>query len=374
MNIISKKHTGWLVLMLILCACEKPIPENTIVFDDLSNSTFVDFLLNADIQVIPLSTEKVVTGDFQMVKYIDGEFFLFSQQEGIVHRFSTSGDYINSVGKVGDGPEEYRSPADFIVAEDNVIILSQTKGTSSIYMYSTSGSFKTSFEFSESTYSSFALTNDGYIFSTGGNTVFENNQNLHTRDFNGNLRSTFHPIKTRNIPSVAVDNFTGNGKDIYYLEPFNNTVYRIEKDSLIAKRTLDFGSYNLKNDAFEGENSLENFMKVIQNGVGLIQSYFESNEYLYFSIVLQKEPEPARNFHLIAHKKSGVSKRIESIPETAPAFQFTASNQLLFVFQPQDLLNLANGNPQIFELGKEVIESIKPDDNPVILLVKPNFQ
>ena len=112
----------------------------------------------------------------------------------------------------------------------------------------------------------------------------------------------------------------------------------------------------------------------MQRGVGSIQSYYESDQYIYIFAVLQKEPDPADNFHILIHKASGISKRIQALPQTAPAFQFIEDDQLLFMFQPEDILNMAKENPELFSQHKQVLETIQFDDNPVALFIQPKFK
>ena len=249
-------------------SCSAPSTDSTIVFDELPESTFADFLSKASFQILPLSTDSQVIGDFYIVKYNEGEIYVFSQKEGKVHRFSAQGDYTNSIGTVGDGPEEYRSPTDFLISGDSIIILNQRKGTSSLNTYSKHGLFINRMDFEESAYTSFAITNSKYLFATSGNIDYGNNHHLHVRDFNGQLKNRFHPIEKRNIPSVWIDNLADYGDDIFYLEAFNNKLYRVKDDSLQLTQSIDFGKFNIEPDAFASENRIENFMKVGATGCG----------------------------------------------------------------------------------------------------------
>ncbi|WP_323757478.1 6-bladed beta-propeller [Roseivirga sp.] len=360
------------LILLWLVSCSSAKEENTILFDELEPDEFHGFLSSAEVQLIPLATDETVIGDFNMFRKADNEYFVFSGQEGKVHRFSDSGTFLNTIGQIGDGPTEYRNPSGFVVSGDSLVILSQGKG-SSLSFYSKTGEFIKSIFFKESTYPSFELADFGYVFSTGSNTVFGNKHNLHSRNFKGELISKFYPIIDRAMFSIGTNNFGRNENESLYFEPFNNQVYKIEKDSLIPTYKFDFGNLNLKENAFESEDPYENFQKIMNNGTAFILAYVESENYAYFNIMLQKNPDKPKAFHLLLNKKTGASRLIKSMEETAPAFQFIAGDRLLFLFHAGDILNLAKENPALFGKRQPVIDGVKQDDNPIIVITKIEF-
>ena len=360
------------LILFCLVSCDSAKEENTILFDELEPEEFNTFLSSTELEIIPLATDEVVIGDFSMVRSADNEYFVFSGQEGKVHRFASSGHFLNTIGQIGDGPTEYRSPSGFVVSGDSLVILSQSKG-SFLSFYSKTGEFIKSMHFEESTYESFELTEYGYVFSTGGNSVFENNHNLHSRDFKGNLISEFYPIVDRKMFSMGLNNFGRGECGAFYFEPFNKQVYKIEQDSLIPTHKFDFGDFNMKENAFESEDSYENFQKIMNNGTAFILAYAESEDYAYFNIMLQKNPDKPKAFHLLLNKKTGASKLIKSLEETAPAFQFMDGDRLLFLFHAGDILNLTKENPGLFDKYQSVIDGIKQDANPIIVIAKIDF-
>ncbi|KYG76691.1 6-bladed beta-propeller [Roseivirga echinicomitans] len=360
------------LMLLCLVSCNSAKEENTILFDELEPEEFNAFLSSTELEIIPLATDEVVIGDFNMIRKADSEYFIFSGQEGKVHRFASSGNFLNTIGQIGDGPTEYRNPSGFVVSGDSLVILSQGKG-SSLSFYSKTGEFIKSMDFEESTYPSFELTDFGYVFSTGSNTVFENKHNLHSRNLKGELLSEFYPIVDRNMLSMGVNNFGRSENGALYFEPFNNQVYKIEQDSLIPTRKFDFGDFNLKENAFESEDPYENFERIMNNGTAFILAYSESKNYAYFYILLQQNPDKPKAFHFLLNKKTGASKLIKSMEETAPAFQFIDGDRLLFLFHAGDVLNLAKQYPESLMNYQKVTEAIKTDDNPVIVIAKIDF-
>lgn len=359
--------------VLCLISCNSIKEGNIILFDELEPGEFHGFLSSTELEIIPLATDEVTIGDFNMVRKAGNEYFVFSSQEGKVHCFSDSGTFLNTIGKIGDGPTEYRNPSGFVVSGDSLVILSQKRGTSSLYFYSKQGEFIKSMNFEENTYPSFELAEYGYVFSTGSNTVFENNHNLHSRDFKGKMISKFYPIVDRNMLSMGLNNFGRSEKEVLYFEPFNNQVYQVNSDSLIPTYKFDFGNFNLKENAFDSEDPFKNFEKIMDNGLAIIQAYSESENYAYFSIMLQKNPTKPRLFHLLVNKKSGESKLIKGVEETAPAFHFMDGGRLLFLFHAGDILSLEKENLRPFGENQHKIDRIKQDDNPVIVIAKIDF-
>ncbi|KYG82064.1 hypothetical protein MB14_01325 [Roseivirga ehrenbergii] len=359
-------------MLMCMMSCNSVKDESTIVFGELEPEEFSAFLSSSELEVIPLATDEVVIGDFSMARSADNEYFVFSGQEGKVHRFGSSGNFINTIGQIGDGPTEYRSPAGFVVSNDSLVILTYKKG-SSLFYYSKQGDFLKSMDFEESSYVSFELTDYGYMFSTGANKVFENKHNLHSRNFKGELISKFYPIIDRAMFSTGANNFGRGENGSLYFEPFNNQVYKVEKDSLIPTHKFDFGDFNLKENAFDSEDPFENYERIMNNGTAFILAYSESENYAYFNIMLQKNPDKPKAFHLLLNKKTGESKLIMSLEETAPAFQFMDGDRLLFLFHEGDMLNLEKGNPGLFGKHQQVIDNIQSDDNPIIVIAKIDF-
>tara|TARA_A100000171_G_scaffold24884_1_gene23159 strand:- start:12790 stop:13914 length:1125 start_codon:yes stop_codon:yes gene_type:complete len=361
------------IIILGLISCSPSQKDSTIIFESLVSEEFQTFLSSTELEVISLKTNEVVIGDFSMVRMSSDELYVFSGQQGKVHRFDDSGNFINTIGQIGDGPTEYRGPAGFVVSGDSLVILSQKKGASSLYFYSRQGEFLKSMDFEESTYPSFELTDFGYVFSTGGNTVFENKHNLHSRNFKGELIGKFYPIIDRAMFSIGVNSF-GRGENCsLYFEPFNNQVYKIEKDSLIPTHKFDFGDFNLKENAFDSEDPYENFERIMNNGTAFILAYSESKNYAYFNIMLQKNPDKPEVFHLLLNKKTRASRLIKSVEETTPAFQFMNGDRLLFLFHAGDVLNLAKRYPEAFAGSEDAIRDVKMDDNPIVVITKIDF-
>ncbi|MGW8122313.1 6-bladed beta-propeller [Roseivirga echinicomitans] len=361
------------LIVLCLVACKPPQLENTIQFEKLAPEALQSFLASTELEVIPLASDKMIIGDFNMIRKAENEYFIFSAQEGKVHRFSDEGIFLNTIGQIGDGPTEYRNPSSFVVSGDSLVILSAKKGTSSLSLYSKQGEFFRTIDFEESTYESIELTNDGYVFFTGGNTVFENNHNLHSRDFNGNLIGKFYPIVERNMLTMGVNSFGRSENGILYFEPFNNQVFQVKSDSLIPTYTFDFGDFNLKKNAFESEDPFENFKKIMNNGLAIIQAYSESKNYAYFSIMLQKNPDILNEYHLLMNKKSGASKLMKGVDKTMALVQLIEDDRLLFLFYAGDILNLTKENPEVFAKNKKTIDRIEQDDNPVMVIAKIDF-
>ena len=98
----------------------------------------------AKVDVIPLqSTEKSILGRILKVQVTNDYIWVnhIIDSHGHLYRFSRSGKYLNKIGKLGQGPEEFTRMSDFIIDEEHqeVYIITTVSG---IKVYDFEGNYK----------------------------------------------------------------------------------------------------------------------------------------------------------------------------------------------------------------------------------------
>jgi hypothetical protein len=141
-----------LILICTLLCCtsnKKVVTESGISVINLSEKVSKTSSLSlsdaaATIDIVPLEvTDESLIGNVFKVRVTDNDIWIEHVIEGdaLLYRFSRSGSYLNKVGKIGQGPEEYIRLSDFVIDEDEreVYIITTVNG---IKVYDFEGNYK----------------------------------------------------------------------------------------------------------------------------------------------------------------------------------------------------------------------------------------
>ncbi len=107
---MSHKNIFLSLTYLLLCACSGKVTQQQAIVIDLMDaqdsipySVFVD-----SIETIPLeTTDSCLIGYIQDIAATDDRFFILDQKQQTVWVFDRQGNFINRIGKRGNGPGEY---------------------------------------------------------------------------------------------------------------------------------------------------------------------------------------------------------------------------------------------------------------------------
>jgi len=362
-----------MALLLSSCSTQKQ-DDDIIFFDRIESKDFTAFFSEKDLTIIPLeTTPKALIGEMSLIKTSNSEYFLFSEQDGRVHRFSKTGDFINSIGETGHGPGEYQQPLGFSINGDSIVILTVNGSESALHYFSKNGEYFRSSTFENHAYSSFEISGDKYFFSTGSNLAFGNKHKIHIRDEKGKLINELMKIEPRNLYAMSENNFHKEGEDIFFWESFNNTTFKFDSTSFSSTNTLDFDDYNLNEKLLEGDDPLENFYAVLDNGIGLIKTYFESEQIGYINIMTQQTERGAKFWHLFVNKSDDQLHLVNTSNARMAPFGLTSNNEMLFLMYPGDLIEFSRRNPDFFNEKLKQIEGLNMEDNPIVIIAKINL-
>lgn len=81
----------------------------------------------AKVEIVPLEvTDESLIGEIEKMKVTDSDIWVLHDKDERIYRFSRDGKFLNKVGKIGQGPEEYVRMSDFFVDENNQEVYIQT--------------------------------------------------------------------------------------------------------------------------------------------------------------------------------------------------------------------------------------------------------
>lgn len=147
------KYILILSFVLLFSACKsntKQVAEGdsalVSVIDLSQNVSKVESLPISDavskIDIVPLEvTERSMLGGIDKLQVTQDDIWIKTYRNECIYRFSRSGKFLNNVGKVGQGPEEYIDLHDFILNEKQkeVYIISSVSG---VKVYDFDGNYK----------------------------------------------------------------------------------------------------------------------------------------------------------------------------------------------------------------------------------------
>jgi hypothetical protein len=294
-NYISKTS---IIAVLLYCnyACNG---YNTASEADLSNALKISIKFEYDnediisfidrIEFIPLQTsDESLIGEITEIAYRNNKYYIFDEQQQKILIFDSTGKYISSIDKKGNGRCEYTKIYDMRVDDSGTIeILSRTY-PGRITKYSNNN---TECEIinvkSKMSGDRFVPLNNGYLFyqAMGSNNV-DNQCFLFSTDENGNVQNKWLPSHSyvpyemsRKVLKVFDDT-------VLFCMPLDYNIYQISSDGNISVRyALDFGECNMpkfvKNLYING--NLQEFQKQSEGYVREIDIWYETQQVLMFS-------------------------------------------------------------------------------------------
>lgn len=97
----------------------------------------------AKVEVVPLEvTDESMLGDISHLHVTDQDIWVHQYKDSYIYRFSRTGKFLNKVGKIGQGPEEYIRIHDFFVDDNSKELYLQTTTPAGLKVYGYNGQFK----------------------------------------------------------------------------------------------------------------------------------------------------------------------------------------------------------------------------------------
>ena len=244
------------------------LDKNTLPFDSLMDfvsfvklETTEDNLIGAISQILFVNN-KIIVVDFDVSKTITV--------------YDESGKFLNKIGKLGQGPEEYAYLGHVILTPDKSTVVVVDMGSGNLKYFGLDGNFIKSEKF-PFWFSRCEFINDNIIAGhySGGNMVQKNNVSykpqLVITDLKGNILSSgFQSFYSKNFASTTFMPLLKFDNEVIYCPPFSDTIYHVSEKGLFPlyhlniKRTIpividnnitdnSWNEYKENNPFFNGE-------------------------------------------------------------------------------------------------------------------------
>lgn len=312
--------------------------------------------------------------------------YLFVCDGHHIYQFTPEGKYIRKIGKRGQGPGEYRKHILAVVYDETKehIIVTDFLGRKAI-VFSFEGKYLYDFDIKGKIYAFlppaglYGYTGN-YVFSkerTGVDLIMMNDEGKKKKEFR------FNYLKGKRYPFIFDDGlfYTYRG-NVYYKNPFENQIFRIEDRKKVLAYELDLGTH--------AKYEKEDPQKVVvdkEKGVGSVlltdagkkrftfRSLFETDSYVYIRYYQEQEGRLGlydKRTGQVVRVRSGKMKEdgfVDDLEGGVP-FMPARGNEKVMInkISAERLLEKASSSQARGSL-KKAMENLLEDDNPVLQVI-----
>jgi hypothetical protein len=299
------------------------------------------------------------------------DFFIFDRQQQFILRFDQSGKFINRIGRLGGGPEEYQGEINDFDIDPTAHSVEILASTGQILRYNYDGTFISS-QHIDGFPTSFIKSSANYWLNLGVSKLNADGYLLKVSE-EGSVIEKYFPLETEWF-GLAERNFTRSGNIISFKEIFNHTVYRITNDGPVKTTMIDFGKYALPDNTY-GRNQFAVVDELETKGWAYIYKYLENEQFVYVDFKVQQNHKAIGAYYWLINKKTGNSV-IQKLSIDDPLFKMmeeakilTTGNELVFLANAQMLKECTD---PFFSNANNINYLLSVDANPVIVRLKIN--
>ena len=344
-------------------------------------------LLN-DVKFVPLETSPSCligqVSDWRNQHFqITEEYFVID-----LKLFNRNGSFARRIGRLGNGPTEYKSARDVTIDNYEKRIFVYSHWDHRILIYSYKGDLLKSIKDTLPTYQSgfvYAGSDELLLFSANNTgPIFELNQmNLSSNKINNLLKVDFSSSLETNgkfyFPPGShwqTYNFNNilhlNVKSPMYI-PESDLIYQYTNNKLCAKYHFDLGKYKKINNYYDkNKYSTYGFVKIIG----------ESRGYLFFNFIL-KQGKTSKLYCFCYEKLSNTLKKINlsdnkisirlfnrMIIDNEKLYTFIYPHELANEFSDKSAIKVFTESSQIITEFDSLSDGIDVNRNPIILIAQ----
>jgi len=228
-----------LFLFLTLAGCVNnpdPVVTIPIITGPWQEINIGKLLENTTVQPLSTTTDCLVGKNFFFLDYTD-EFYILDKSVEKIYRFGSNGDFLNSIGKTGKGPEEYQNLVDGIITSTGIELLSGAYKMF-IHSYQADGTYLGKRQVLNNRCFSFILSPglNSYFFYGGNNY----NKIIQTDRSTGEKTDSLLKVVAGTQAFSFLTFSSSGGKSVLFCEPVINKVYEITSSGIMEKYRLDF--------------------------------------------------------------------------------------------------------------------------------------
>lgn len=359
------KHIG--IVLFVICfltACNnKNINKNGAQLEvdyknlnKLNLSEFVD-----DIKVIRLqSTDGHIVGQISKVLVFDNNIYIWDQLSNMLFIYDMNGNILNTLNKIGNGPEEYIKIIDFDIDEKGIYIVDFPSHSVKLYNFNLEFERKIAYSF----FGSNILATDESIWLYNEYSVGSSYYRLFRIDNESHILSEYFEQNALAAEPkynwVSSNVFQKYGDKYYFSDRYSNTIFIYNQNNWNEYVSFSFGNktFPKEKQIFDYDINAQEFPYIIR------REFFITEQYIIIDYIYMND-----RYHSFYEKNSATlrSGKIENdiIPDYNRFFpRWSSNNYLIESVDAEYVLNSFKG---LTDYEKSLAD-LRPEDNPVLVL------
>lgn len=365
------------------------------------------------VRYVPLeTTDSCLIGSAPSVKILGDRIVVTTARQQQCFLFDKeTGRFISTAGHPGDDPQAYSTPAGWLNEEAGRIYFPSATNKQRYVVYNKEGEYVGNLTIPKIGEGFFPLVNFSYLDASTfvGHyaatkeapdriMIFRDStalQTFNTTDERDGLNRTMEDIVSINVSknsktgsSFVVVNYKDDGKnvflvdhnpmwrvgkDIYFKEHFNDTIYQVTPEGLLPSRSFDYGSYRWdRADRYNIEKDQAIFPTTI----------YENEKVIFFRFVVNLYHQDKQiGYNGIFDKATGevkVSPYEKGLQDDLTGFlplqptTMSGSGEFAAIIPTENIITWFDENAERTDLPAEVaaLKKIGEDDNPVVVIME----
>ncbi|MDR0795632.1 MAG: 6-bladed beta-propeller [Tannerella sp.] len=239
-------------------------------------------------EVLNFNTNDIVYTKPKKLLVKNNRFYLLSKNAIIV--FDITGNLVLYLSKIGIGPGEYIEISDFLVEDNDNILINDSQGRKMI-RYDSQGEFIKAIRHDLVSFNLFKINDEIYLNS--GHYI--NPQSGYRVNVWNEKNSSIDQKYLKQEQTVAYlsvleyTNFSFFKDTLSFSHSFSNIVYQLENNEEKPRLRIDFGKHNLPKNFTKNHTNLNLFMENLWSSsyASRIDGYREGNSFLFFAYTFQ---------------------------------------------------------------------------------------
>jgi hypothetical protein len=357
-----------LIALLVSCGGQPSDQVSSVI--DLDQIEEVSQPLTVE-KALPLGFTPTLLGSFPEVKIVKDEFWIMDTEsrKGIYH-FSETGEFLGTVGEVGESPGMVPNLSDFNIYEDSIIVLSSLGDQVKVSRFSANNQLGSVQEIPFNIYS-FRIVNDSAIWLYSGYNKVAGKYRLRKVTREGSLKKEFlENLFSETILPIVEPAFFSGDKEVLFRESFKPIIFNLSDSRPIEKYRFDFGSLQVP-ESFWEMDTFEGFEMINRQGFANINFISETKTHLLVDVLIQSE-SGVRKEIVILNKVKNEWIKIK-VDEENTGYFYTpiglSGDQIIFIsYAPYVVRNLEKLT--LSTTAKNSLKFLTEESNPVILYAK----
>lgn len=361
-----------LLSLLIFLGCNKPQKASLSVWDisnsKPSNESLIE-IIEEDYQLIPLETitESLISRIDKIIVHDNRIYILDGFSSNRIKVFNMEGTFLQTIGKSGEGPGEYRNPVDFIIKNEFLYVYDNPDN---LIKFNLKGEYMESIRTGVSGFKIENIGDEGFAIINGGT-----ESNLLTTNKNFMEVNSFFPYKSRYVDQIILYPLLKTNKgEVLYRRYLNDTIFKISQDRRPNPYLfIDHGDNAFSLDKNWGNETIEDQrLEDIVANYSVNQLYLENESHqllFYYNLMSpyfalrDKNTNNSRVFNF---------KSFNNNITLTPNFAFTHSSGGFYigVVDPAAIFNNQQPIEEYPEKMKQIMAKIEDGDNPILIFAK----